>query len=74
MPNTINNDTIFEMNNTADVDEPAMNSVDDHLMPPPAPLPVNDRGDCQGFMPPPTHWPMPLGSVEGAALSFPQQE
>jgi hypothetical protein len=68
MPNTINNDTIFEMNNTADVDEPAMNSVDNHLMPPPAPLPVNNRGDHQGSMPPPTHLPMSLGSVEGGPV------
>ena len=44
MPNAINNDTIFEMNNTADVDEPAMNSVDNHLMLPPAPLPVTNGG------------------------------
>ena len=70
MPNTINNDTIFEMNNTADVDEPVMNSVDDHLMPPPAPLPVNNRGDHQGSMPLPTHLLMSLGSVEGGGCLF----
>ena len=68
MPNTINNDTLFEMDNTADVDEPTMNSVDDHLMSPPAPLPVNNRGDHQGSMPPPTHLPMSLGSVEGGPV------
>ena len=72
MPNTINNDTIFEINNTADVDEPAMNSVIDHCMPPPASLPVNNRGDYQGSMPSPAHLPMSLGSV-GGDLSFPQQ-
>ena len=68
MPNTINNDTIFEINNTADVDEPAMNSLIDHCMPPPVSLPVNNRGDHQGSMPPPTHLPMSLGSVEGGPV------
>ena len=68
MPNTIKHDTIFEMNNTADVDEPAMNSVDDHLMPPPAPLPVNNRGCHQGSMSPPTYLLMSLGSVEGGPV------
>ena len=67
MPNTINNDTIFEMNNTADVDE---HSVEDHLMPPPASLPVNNRGDYQGSMPQPAHLPMSLDSVgEGPVFS-----
>ena len=65
MPNTINNDTIFEMNNTADIDEPAMNSMDDHLMPPPASLPANNH---QGSMPPPAHLSMSLGSVKGGPV------
>ena len=68
MPNTINNDTIFEINNTADVDEPAMNSVIDHCMPPPASLPMNNRGDYQGSMPSPAHLPMSLGSVGGGPV------
>ena len=67
MPNTINNDTIFEMNNTADVDE---HSVDDHLMPPPASLPVNNRGEYQGSMPSPAHLLMSLGSVGGGTCLF----
>ena len=69
MPNAINNDAIFEMNNTADVDVPAMNSVDGQLlMPPPVPRPATNRGDRQGLMPPPTHWPTSLGSVEGGPV------
>ena len=71
MPNAINNDAIFEMNNTADVDVPAMNSVDGQLlMPPPVPRPATNRGDRQGLMPPPTHWPTSLGSVGGGPCHF----
>ena len=68
MPNTINNDIIFEMNNTDDVDEPAMNSVDDHPMPPFTPLPAKNQGGRQCFMPPPRHWMVSLGSVEGCPV------
>ena len=74
MPNAINNDAIFEMNNTADVDVPAMNSVDGQvLMPPPVTRPATNRGDSEGLMPPPAPRPMSLGSDEGG-VSFPQQD
>ena len=68
------NDAIFVMNNTADVDVPAMNSVDGQvLMPPSMTRPATNRGDSEGLMPPPAPRPMSLGSDEGG-VSFPKQD
>ena len=69
MPNAMYNDAIFVMNNTADVDVPAMNSVDGQvLMPPPVTRPATNRGDSEGLMPPPAPRPMSLGSDEGGGV------
>ena len=66
MPNAMYNDAIFEMNNTADVDVPAMNSVDGKvLVPPPETRPATNRGDSEGLMPSPAPRPMSLGSDQG---------